>query len=114
MVHGHYFQYGRTVQYLTAIIDFYNNEILAAKLYDHQQTLLVLDTLKTSLKQRGYPMGVFTHSDQESVYTSYAYQAYVMESILVSSMSRRGNCWDNAVIEPQVWNVYIDRIQLNQ
>ena len=94
-----YIQYGRTVKYLSTIMDLYNNEIVAAKLYDHQQTPLVLDTLKAALEKRAYPKGVIIHSDQGSVYTSYAYQAYVMESHLVSSMSRRGNCWDNAVIE---------------
>src|SRR5699024_464882 len=94
-----YIQYGRTVKYLSTIMDLYNNEIVAAKLYDHQQTPLVLDTLKAALEKRAYPKGVIIHSDQGSVYTSYAYQAYVMKSHLVSSMSRRGNCWDNAVIE---------------
>jgi putative transposase len=39
------------------------------------------------------------HSDQGSVYSSYAYQSRIKEKNLVSSMSRRGNCWDNAVIE---------------
>lgn len=94
-----YIQYGRTVKYLSTIMDLYNNEIVAAKLYDHQQTPLVLDTLKAALEKRAHPKGVIIHSDQGSVYTSYTYQAYVMESNLVSSMSRRGNCWDNAVIE---------------
>ncbi|SEW13995.1 Transposase InsO and inactivated derivatives [Aliicoccus persicus] len=94
-----YIQYGRTVKYLSTIMDLYNNEIVAAKLYDHQQTPLVLDTIKSALEKRAYPKGVIIHSDQGSVYTSYAYQAYVMENNLISSMSRRGNCWDNAVIE---------------
>jgi len=64
-------------------MDLYNNEIVAAKLYDHQQTPLVLDTLKAALEKPAHPKGVIIHSDQGSVYTSYAYQAYVMESNLV-------------------------------
>lgn len=94
-----YIQYGSTVKYLSTIMDLYNNEIVAYKMYDHQQTPLVLDTLKEALERRYYPKGVIVHSDQGSVYTSYAYQAYITERNLVSSMSRRGNCWDNAVIE---------------
>lgn len=78
--------------------DLYNNEIVAYRMYDHQQTPLVLDTLKEALERRSYPNGVITHSYQGSIYTSYAFQA-VTEQNLVSSMSRRGNCWDNAVIE---------------
>ncbi|RIW26373.1 IS3 family transposase, partial [Bacillus salacetis] len=94
-----YIQYGTSTLYLSTIIDLFNNEIVAYKLYTHQQTPLVLDTLKQALKERGNPKGVVIHSDQGSVYTSYDYQTLVKERNLVSSMSRRGNCWDNAVIE---------------
>jgi putative transposase len=94
-----YIQYGSSTLYLSTIIDLYNNQIVAYKLYTHQQTPLVIDTLKEALKVRGNPKGVIIHSDQGSVYTSYAYQNLVKENNLVSSMSRRGNCWDNAVIE---------------
>jgi transposase InsO family protein len=94
-----YLQYGTSTLYLSTIMDLYNNQIVAYKIYDHQQTPLVMDTLKAALINRGNPSGVILHSDQGSVYTSYAFQDFVKESNLISSMSRRGNCWDNAVIE---------------
>ncbi|MDV6379488.1 IS3 family transposase [Sporosarcina sp. GW1-11] len=94
-----YIQYGSTTKYLSTIMDLYNNEIVAYKLYDHQQTPLVIDTLKEALAARNYPKGVIVHSDQGSVYASYAYQACIKDNDLIGSMSRRGNCWDNAVIE---------------
>ncbi|WP_391202224.1 IS3 family transposase [Psychrobacillus sp. L4] len=94
-----YIQYGSVTLYLSTIMDLYNNEIVAYKLYNHQQTPLVIDTLKEALIARGNPQEVIVHSDQGSVYTSYAYQDCLKENHLVSSMSRRGNCWDNAVIE---------------
>lgn len=94
-----YIQYGSTTKYLSTIMDLFNNEIVAYKLYDHQQTPLVIDTLRVALELRNNPEGVIIHSDQGSVYTSYAYQDFVKKHDLVSSMSRRGNCWDNAVIE---------------
>lgn len=94
-----YIQYGSVTLYLSSIMDLYSNEIIAYKLYNHQQTPLVVDTLEEALIKRGHPEGVILHSDQGSVYTSYAYQAYSKEHHLISSMSRRGNCWDNAVIE---------------
>ncbi len=94
-----YIQYGYTTLYLSTIMDLYNNEIVAYKLYDHQQTPLVVDTVAEALRVRNHPEGVIIHSDQGSVYTSYAYQEFVKKNHLVSSMSRRGNCWDNAVIE---------------
>jgi len=94
-----YIQYGSTTKYLSTIMDLFNNEIIAYKLYEHQQTSLVIDTLKIALENRNYPEGVILHSDQGSVYTSYAFQEFVKSNHLISSMSRRGNCWDNAVIE---------------
>ncbi|WP_353048753.1 IS3 family transposase [Exiguobacterium sp. s128] len=94
-----YIQYGSTTKYLSTIMDLFNNEIIAYKLYEHQQTPLVIDTLKIALENRNYPEGVILHSDQGSVYTSYAFQEFVKRNHLTSSMSRRGNCWDNAVIE---------------
>lgn len=94
-----YIQYGSTTKYLSTIMDLFNNEIVAYKLYEHQQTPLVIDTLKMALENRDHPEGVILHSDQGSVYTSYAFQDFVKRHHLVSSMSRRGNCWDNAVIE---------------
>ena len=94
-----YIQYGSTTKYLSTIMDLYNNQIVAYKLYNHQQTELVIDTLKAAMAARNNPEGVIVHSDQGSVYTSYDFQNYVKAHHLVSSMSRRGNCWDNAVIE---------------
>ena len=94
-----YIQYGNTTKYLSTIMDLFNNEIVAYKLYDHQQTPLVIDTLKLALENRNHPEGVILHSDQGSVYTSYVFQDFVKRNHLTSSMSRRGNCWDNAVIE---------------
>ena len=94
-----YIQYGPRTLYLSTIMDLYNNEIVAYSLDDHQQTSLVLDTLRKAIANRNNPEGVIVHSDQGSVYTSYAYQKELTERRLTSSMSRRGNCWDNAVIE---------------
>lgn len=94
-----YVQYGSTTLYLATILDLYNNEIVAYKLYTHQETSLVMDVLKAALDVRNNPKGVLIHSDQGSVYTSYAYQHFVKKRDCRVSMSRRGNCWDNAVIE---------------
>ncbi|QKS71614.1 IS3 family transposase [Paenalkalicoccus suaedae] len=94
-----YIQYGADTLYLSTIMDLFNNQIVAYKLYTHQQIPLVMDTLTDALEKRGHPTGVMIHSDQGSVYSSYAYQNLMKEKHLISSMSRRGNCWDNAVIE---------------
>ncbi|MEK5496236.1 IS3 family transposase [Bacillus sp. FSL M8-0077] len=94
-----YIQYGPRTLYLSTMMDLYNNEVVAYTLDDHQQTSLILDTLRAALEKRNSPKGVLVHSDQGSVYSSYAYQKELGVRNLTSSMSRRGNCWDNAVIE---------------
>jgi putative transposase len=94
-----YIQYGSVTLYLSTIMDLYNKESIVYKLYNHQQRPFVIDTLEEALLKRNHPERVIVHSDQGSVYTSYAFQNYVTEHHLVNSMSRRGNCWDNAVIE---------------
>lgn len=106
-----YIQYGSSTMYLSTIMDLFNNEIVAYKIYDHQQTPLVVDTLKEALEVRGNPEGVILHSDQGSVYTSYAYQDLIKQNHLISSMSRRGNCWDNAVIESFHSNIKSEEFQ---
>lgn len=106
-----YVQYGSSTLYLSAIMDLFNNEIVAYRLYSHQQTSLVVDTLQAALEKRGYPEGVIVHSDQGSVYTSHAYQQVLQQKHLVSSMSRRGNCWDNAVIESFHSNIKSEEFQ---
>ncbi|WP_341300646.1 IS3 family transposase [Lysinibacillus sp. FSL H8-0500] len=106
-----YIQYGSTTMYLATVLDLYNNEIVAYKLYDHQQTPLVMDVLKAALEARNDPKGVIVHSDQGSVYTSYAYQNLLEEMKCRPSMSRRGNCWDNAVIESFHSNIKTEEFQ---
>lgn len=106
-----YIQYGSETLYLSTIMDLYNNEIIAYKLYNHQQTPLVIDTLEEALNKRNNPEGIIIHTDQGSVYTSYTYQNYLNKYHLVSSMSRRGNCWDNAVIESFHSNLKTEEFQ---
>ncbi|GIN86915.1 hypothetical protein J6TS2_33010 [Heyndrickxia sporothermodurans] len=84
--------------YLSTIMDLYNNEIVAFKLSTKQDITLVLDTLREAVEIRK-PVGSMLHSDQGSVYTSYAFQNLAKEKVITTSMSRKGNCHDNAVFE---------------
>ncbi len=93
-----YLPYGSTMMYLSTIIDLYNNEIVAYKIGMSQDINLVLDTLRDAIETRK-PVGLLLHSDQGSVYTSYSYQKLAKEKGITTSMSRKGNCHDNAVIE---------------
>ena len=60
---------------------------------------LVEHALEHALARRRPAAGLLHHSDRGSQYTSYAYQAYLKKCGIQSSMSRKGNCWDNSVME---------------
>lgn len=93
-----YLPYGSTMLYLSTIMDLYNNEIIAYKISTKQDLPLVMDTLKKAV-ELCKPVGVMLHSDQGAVYTSYTFQNAAKEKGIITSMSRKGNCHDNAVIE---------------
>lgn len=84
--------------YLCAIKDLFNNEIVAYKISDHQDLDLVLGTVRL-LKEKGPEIGAIIHSDQGTQFTSPTYIKLLQSLEFTQSMSRRGNCWDNACIE---------------
>ncbi|WP_144569770.1 IS3 family transposase, partial [Bacillus pseudomycoides] len=84
--------------YLSAIKDLYNNEIVAYEISRRNDLKLVLDTLKKARKKRN-AKGILLHSDQGFQYTSRQYNQLLKKYQMKASMSRKGNCWDNACIE---------------
>ncbi|EUP71935.1 transposase [Staphylococcus aureus OCMM6125] len=90
-----YLPFGHSMLYLSSIMDIYNGEIVAYKIDDKQDQRLVNDTLN----QIDIPESCILHSDQGSVYTSYAYYQLCEEKGIIRSMSRKGTPADNAPIE---------------
>ena len=84
--------------YLSTIKDAATREILAYKLSTNLELDFVLDTVKQLNDRFGYLLSDRTllHSDQGCHYTSIAYQQLLKQLEITQSMSRRGNCWDNA------------------
>ena len=94
-----YLYYGKGKKaYLSTIKDGSTNEIVAYKVSESLKLDIVIDTLKKLKKNRNIKLvkGAFIHSDQGFHYTSPTYQKLVKKYKLCQSMSRRGNCWDNA------------------
>lgn len=90
------YQYGKRA-YLSTIKDAETNEILAYEVSDKITLDIALNTLqKLKLKHRHLTKDAFIHSDQGVHYTSPKFQKLVKKMKLGQSMSRRGNCWDNA------------------
>jgi putative transposase len=91
-----YLPFGQSMMYLSSILDVFNREIISQTIGFTQDTAFVLDTLN---QLPPLPEGCILHSDQGSVYTSYAYQQAVKEKGITMSMSRKGTPADNSPIE---------------
>lgn len=94
-----YMPYGNNkMAYLSTIKDSSTNEILSYNLSNTLALDIVTKTIKRLIKLKSFKLhkDAFIHSDQGSHYTSPIFQKLLKENNLGQSMSRRGNCWDNA------------------
>jgi transposase InsO family protein len=85
--------------YLATVLDLYSRRIVGWSMADHMETSLVRDALQMALTQRQPAAGLLHHSDRGRQYASAGYQAVLAAHGVECSMSRRGNCYDNAVHE---------------
>jgi putative transposase len=90
---------GGQLLFLSAIMDLFNNEIVAFHISSRNDNALVLNTVRKALEKRGDVSGTILHSDRGFQYTSHDYHHMLAQFSLRPSMSRRGNCLDNAPIE---------------
>lgn len=93
------YRVGDTWLYLSAIKDLYQNEIVAYHMSDRNNTELVLETFSKAFEKEKDVTGLIVHSDQGAQYTSYKYHDMLPKVGAQISMSRRGNCYDNASME---------------
>lgn len=94
-----YIHTGQGVLYLSMIRDLYDNSIVAYKVGNEQSVNLVLSTIKAALAKEAVAAELHLHSDQGFQYTSQQYFNLTKEYDITPSMSRRGNCYDNAMAE---------------
>ncbi len=85
--------------YLAAIMDLCSRRIIGWSMADHLRTELTLDALAMATGGRHIEAELVHHSDRGSQYASDAYQAELKRLDMICSMSRKGNCWDNAPME---------------
>ena len=85
--------------YLAVVIDLYSRAIIGWSMNKHMKKALVCDALTMALFRRKFPKQVIVHSDRGSQYCSLQYQQLLKDYRLIGSMSRKGNCWDNAIAE---------------
>lgn len=85
--------------YLAVVIDLFSRAIIGWSMSTYLKKDLVCDALAMALFRRKFPKGVIVHSDRGSQYCSYEYRKLLNKNNLIGSMSRKGNCWDNAPSE---------------
>jgi putative transposase len=85
--------------YVAVVIDLYSRRVVGWSMKADMTAQLVTDALMMALWRRGRPQELLHHSDQGSQYTSDQFQRLMDASGVVCSMSRSGNCWDNAAME---------------
>jgi len=85
--------------YLAIVLDLFSRQIVGWSMSNRMQKKLVIDALHMAVWRRRPELGLLFHSDRGSQYCSNDFQEMLKENKMISSMSRKGNCWDNSVAE---------------
>jgi len=85
--------------YLAVVLDLYTRQIVGWAMRERMTKELVIDALRMAWFRRRPAPGLIHHSDRGSQYCSHEFQKQLAEYGMLSSMSRKGNCWDNAPSE---------------
>ncbi len=85
--------------YLAAILDLHSRQVVGWSMQPHMQTSLITDALRMAWFRRQPAPGLILHSDRGSQYCSREFRAQLSDYGMRSSMSRKGDCWDNAPTE---------------
>ncbi len=85
--------------YLAVVLDLYSRKVVGWAMDEHMERSLVIRALRMALLTRKPHKGLLHHSDRGSQYASNDYQKLLDDNKITCSMSRKGNCYDNAVME---------------
>lgn len=85
--------------YLAVVIDLYSRRVVGWAMSNRADKALVIRALMMAIAMRQPPPGLIHHSDRGSQYASRMYQQLLNAHAMIPSMSRKGNCWDNAPVE---------------
>lgn len=99
--------------YLAVVIDLFSRKVVGWSMGSRMKASLVCDALKMALWQRKPKPGLIVHSDRGSQYVSHQYCNLLTDWHCIGSMSRKGNCWDNAVAESFFGSLKQERVQWN-
>ena len=96
--------------YLAVVLDLYSRKVVGWAMAPTMPAELVCSALQMAIMQRNPSPGLIVHSDQGSQYASDQHTQLLDKHGLIGSMSRKGNCWDNAVMERFFLNLKMERV----
>jgi putative transposase len=85
--------------YLAVVLDLFTRKIVGWAMHDHMRAELTIAALTMALQRQKPPPGLIHHSDRGSQYAAADYRKVLNAARMIQSMSRKGNCWDNAPME---------------
>jgi putative transposase len=85
--------------YLAVVLDLFTRKIVGWAMRDHMRAELTIAALTMAIQRQKPPPGLIHHSDRGSQYASVEYRKVLSATRMIQSMSRKGNCWDNAPME---------------
>ncbi len=94
-----YIKVGRTWVYLAAILDLFSRKVIGWALGNHMRESLLMEAFNMAVSCRTIEGTILLHSDRGVQYRGHEYQQALKDNGMQCSMSRKGNCWDNAVME---------------
>jgi transposase InsO family protein len=94
-----YIKVGRVWVYLAVVLDLYSRRVIGWALDTHMREGLILEAFNMAVSRRDIQGNLMLHSDRGVQYRGHEYQAALEENGVRCSMSRKGDCWDNAVME---------------
>jgi transposase InsO family protein len=94
-----YIRVGRTWLFLAVVLDLFSRKVVGWSLDNHMRESLILEAFKMAVSCRNLDGSVRLHSDRGVQYRGNEYQQTLKANDIKCSMSRKGNCWDNAVME---------------
>ena len=97
--------------YLAVVIDLYSRKVVGWSMSSRMKAQLVVDALKMAIWQRQPKEGLIMHTDRGSQYASHQYKTLLLAHGIQGSMSRKGDCWDNAVAESFFGSLKQERVQ---
>lgn len=99
--------------FLAVVLDLFSRRVVGWSMQPSMTAQLVLDALMMALWRRNKPSELLVHSDQGSQYTSEDFQRLLAAEGITCSMSRRGDCWDNAAVESFFASLKKERVHRN-